>query len=684
MSMYITQLKTKKIKLLSLSSPRTSLSSFVVLRCALEFDSFHLLGFSTPFNEPRFAMHHNSREKPDIRESQLKDYKCKYYHEMKRGIIRVKVSNSLYNCSYCHGRRKDYQLKELHQHASSVGRGSRWRSIREKAWHLALEDYLKRYLIDKETSECYPKTDSHIINNYKKDQLFVWPWVGIIANIQTQLVNGRRVGESGKKLKDQLAADGFDLVKVDPLWSHHGHSGFAIVEFKKDWGGFENAIMFDKKFEVSCCGRKEFFSKPTHYQKDRLYGWIARDDDYNSCGIVGDHLRKNGDLKSLSEIDAEDRQKASKLISSLTNTLQMKVDCLKEMKDKCHETSTHLDRVMDETDAIVKSYNEEITRMQQNARDHFDKIYLAHEEATLQLKSQRRELEQHEKQLQRRQAHNEDERRKLLHDKKMNERATLEQQKADETVLRLAKEQKMEKEKLHKKIILLEKKLDAKQALELEIEQLKGSLQVMKHMGENEDVEVKRKMEEIQQELMDKQEDLESYELLNQTLIVKERRSNDELQEARKELINGLKEIKARAIGVKRMGELDGTVFYNAMKEQFPKEEAKLKAVELCSIWENHIRDSGWFPFRIITDEEGKTKEIIKEDDEKLKKLKNELNDEVYNAVTTALKELNEYNPSGRYIVSELWNFSLQRKATLEEAVEHICQQWRLHKRRRT
>ena len=78
------------------------------------------------------------------------------------------------------------------------------------------------------------------------------------------------------------------------------------------------------------------------------------------------------------------------------------------------------------------------------------------------------------------------------------------------------------------------------------------------------------------------------------------------------------------------------------------------------------------------------TQEIIDEEDERLKDLQNEYGDEVYMAVTDALKEVNEYNPSGRYVVSELWNFKEGRKATLREGVEDILKQWRLHKRKRT
>lgn len=95
-----------------------------------------------------------------------------------------------------------------------------------------------------------------------------------------------------------------------------------------------------------------------------------------------------------------------------------------------------------------------------------------------------------------------------------------------------------QKEDLHNRIIQLEKQLDAKQALELEIERLRGTLNVMKHMEDDEDVEVLQKAESTLKELSEKEGELEALDELNQALIVKQRMSNDELQEARKEIIN--------------------------------------------------------------------------------------------------------------------------------------------------
>lgn len=95
-----------------------------------------------------------------------------------------------------------------------------------------------------------------------------------------------------------------------------------------------------------------------------------------------------------------------------------------------------------------------------------------------------------------------------------------------------------QKENLNRRLLQLQTQLDAKQAVELEIQQLKGNLNVMKHMvGDDGDLEVLRKVEDIHKSLREKEGEYEDLQALNQALIVKERKSNDELQEARKELV---------------------------------------------------------------------------------------------------------------------------------------------------
>ncbi|KAK7300722.1 hypothetical protein RJT34_11571 [Clitoria ternatea] len=179
----------------------------------------------------------------------------------------------------------------------------------------------------------------------------------------------------------------------------------------------------------------------------------------------------------------------------------------------------------------------------------------------------------------------------------------------------------------------------------------------MRYMEDDGDSEVLNKVDVLHKDLREKEQLLRDLDSLNQTLIIKERKSNDELQEARKELINGIKEISCRAnIGVKRMGELDIRPFLETMKKRYNGEEAEERASELCSLWEECLKDPDWHPFKITTID-GKHQEIIDDEDEKLKGLKNEMGEGIYKAVTAALIEINTYNPSGRYITSELWNY---------------------------
>ncbi|XP_058762132.1 factor of DNA methylation 4-like [Vicia villosa] len=73
-------------------------------------------------------------------------------------------------------------------------------------------------------------------------------------------------------------------------------------------------------------------------------------------------------------------------------------------------------------------------------RNYMEKVSKDHEKAMLELEARRKELSSREENLQKRQADNHSERNKLYLEKKNNEMAIAEQQKADDKMMRLAEE----------------------------------------------------------------------------------------------------------------------------------------------------------------------------------------------------------------------------------------------------
>ncbi|XP_058109635.1 factor of DNA methylation 1-like isoform X2 [Magnolia sinica] len=549
-------------------------------------------------------MDHSSGEDSEISDSEIDGYKIKLYDQLKTGKPKVKYSDVFFRCPFCMGKRKqDFHYKDLLQHATGVGASNR--KAKEKASHLALSEYLRKDLADAAGPQIpnvapEPPAKRSKLDN---DDQFVWPWMGIVVNLPTEWNGKQYVGESANMVKSQLSK--FHPVKVHPLWNIRGHTGNAIVDFKKDWSGFKDAMAFEICFEADHYGKKDWNDRK--HRRSDIYGWVARADDYKSGCPIGDHLRKSGDLKTVSDIQKAEARKNVKLVENLANQIDVKNRHLKELECKYSETSLSLNRMIEERDKLHQTYNEEMRKMQEAAHMHSRRILEETEMLKLELESKRKKLEKRRRELDKRNSQNDIERRKLENEKKKNDMnnsslqmATLEQKRADKNVLRLVEDQKREKEAALSKILYLEKQLDAKQALELEIEQMKGKLQVMRHMGDDDSNQ--KKVEEMSEELKEKEEEMEGLEQLNQALIVKERRSNDELQEARKELITGLSDMLSgrTLIGIKRMGELDGKPFFAACKKKFPVEEAGVKSMELCSLWEDHLKNPEWHPFKNI------------------------------------------------------------------------------------
>ncbi|XP_065873917.1 factor of DNA methylation 1-like [Euphorbia lathyris] len=632
----------------------------------------------------------SSDELSDISESEIADYTDKPYEELKAGKYKVKVNGTL-RCPFCIGKKKqDYKFKDLLQHATGVGKGSANRRGQQKANHVALARYLENDLANEvDRSQMLP-VPQPVNPTPQQVDVYVWPWMGIVVNIGKEPRDRNSVHDSGYWLKK---FEKYKPLEVQTFWDDNEQTGQAVLKFNNNWNGFANSTDFEKSFETLHHGKNNWMKKKTD-PGSSIYGWCARADDHDSKGPIGEYLRREGKLRTIFDIVQEANESKNVVVAHLANEIDQTNENLDRLQYKYNEKTMSMSRMLDEKDKLHHAFVEETRKMQRLARDNVLRILEEQQHLNDELESKKRKIDDWSKELNKREALTERERQKLDEDKKKNDDrnnslqlASMEQKKADENVLRLIEEQKREKEEALKEILELEKRCDAKQKLEMEIQELKGQLQVMNHLGNKDDAAVQKKMKEMSDELNEKIDEMSNVEALNQTLIVKERQSNDELQEARKELLAGLAETLTSTvrtnIGIKRMGEVDQKPFLDTCKQKFSLEEAQVQASTLCSLWQENLKDQDWCPFKIITDFNGKTVEILDEEDEKLRNLKQEWGEGIYTAVTTALKELNEYNPSGLYIVPELWNFKEGRKATLKEVIAYIVKQIKSHKRKR-
>ncbi|KAG5376328.1 hypothetical protein IGI04_040924 [Brassica rapa subsp. trilocularis] len=506
------------------------------------------------------------------------------------------------------------------------------------------------------------------------EEKFVWPWVGLVANIQTEVdKTGRRVGRSGSTFRDELIEKGFDPTRVQPIWNFKGHSGFALVEFTRDIKGFENAMNFERSYKSDGHGKKDW-EKGVHLRDDKPYGWVAREEDYNRGGIFGKNVKKKRDLKTLSQLQEEEERKMVQLVESMSQSIEMKIISKQELEHKVDETSRVLESVELHNYQLNETYKQEVEKMHTNLQGLYQQILAGHDKSMSDLETEREKLENRARQI----YINEAEMEKSRLEIEMNQKAMMEQNEANMEAMKLAEKHQAstslkEKEKLHEKIMEMEAKLNETQELELEIEKLKGSTNVMKHMaGSDGDGELMEKMVKTQMELEARETALHDKIM---AVTQKERMANDEYQEARKEMIQFWKEnedlVSGEEIRVKTMGHLDTKPFVVAVKKKLRCSEARagLKAMELCSFWEGQIGNVHWHPFK-VDESDGIAKLVVDKNDLKLVKLKSDYGEELYNEVVRAKVEIVEYNPSGGYVVSEMWNLEKNRKATMEEGTD--------------
>jgi hypothetical protein len=295
----------------------------------------------------RASMDYSSEEESDISESEIEEYSEKPYKQLKDGNYKVKNFNGTLRCPYCAGKKKqEFKYKDLLQHASGVGKGSANRSAKQKANHLALAKYLETDLINEADQIPQPALIQPVNQPAQPVENYVWPWTGIIVNIKSNLQDSAYWLKEFSKYKPL----NFHIFLVDG-------DAQAVIDFNNDWNGFMNASEFEKSFETKHRGKKDWNSMDLQASSD-IYGWVAREDDYNCGGPIGEYLRNKGRLRTISDIVQEASESRNSIVENLANEIDITNENLNKMQYKYNEKTMSLSRMLEEKDKLHNAFVE--------------------------------------------------------------------------------------------------------------------------------------------------------------------------------------------------------------------------------------------------------------------------------------------------------------------------------------
>lgn len=299
-------------------------------------------------------MENSSGEESGISESEIEEYVQKPYQALQNGTHKVKNSNGTLRCPFCAGKKKrEYGFKDLYQHASGVAKGAAHRSAKQKAIHLALARYLEVDLgygssLTPRVVEPEPQPGE------KKEDVYCWPWIGIVVNIVNDEKTVKQLADSGFWMK---TFSKYKPLGVEVFHDEQEQTAQAVVHFEKEWSGFKNAVDFEKSFEAGQHSKKQWIANKGNLGSG-IYGWFARADDYNAEGQMGEYLRKNRELKTLSDVMLEGKQDKENIVVNLANEIDMKNENLDEMQSKFNEKAMSLSRMLEEKDKLHQAFYE--------------------------------------------------------------------------------------------------------------------------------------------------------------------------------------------------------------------------------------------------------------------------------------------------------------------------------------
>ncbi|KAJ0629971.1 putative XS domain-containing protein [Helianthus annuus] len=242
----------------------------------------------------------SSGEESEFSDSEISEHKDKPYAQLRNGTLKVKYPGGIFKCPFCAGKKKqNFKYKDLHQHASGVSKGSSNRSAKQKANHLALTLYLENELAD-EAEKPVKVVVTPII---EENKLFCWPWTGIMVNI----------------VKESDDANDFENTEY---WLKR-FSKYKPEDVELLWDADKRTAKAFKAFEANLHSKKEWRASENP-SGSRIYGWLARANDFESQGPIGDYLRMNRDLKTVSEVEQEVAKMRNRPVIELATEIDMR------------------------------------------------------------------------------------------------------------------------------------------------------------------------------------------------------------------------------------------------------------------------------------------------------------------------------------------------------------------------
>jgi hypothetical protein len=281
--------------------------------------------------------------------SEFDDWKAKIYAGLISGDLKVK-NGERYRCPFCCNEKKGYsKIDGLLRHALIIKDAST--RFEDKATHSALAEHFKSSLGKSSWTQSQQLAlEPKLAEN--RGKRYVQPWMGVVVNVPTKWEDGHQVGPSANRLKEQLSR--FCPLKVTPLWNSRGNTGIAIIEFGKGWKAFGNANAFENYFMAEGHGKRDWKKKYNGYSGP--YGWVAMDEDYFHPGQIGYQLRKNGDLKTINDIENEGVRRTGILVANLASQVEVKDTHLNELECEYNGILMSLHKMVEEKEKLIVSH----------------------------------------------------------------------------------------------------------------------------------------------------------------------------------------------------------------------------------------------------------------------------------------------------------------------------------------